>query len=136
MKASDAGKTIVDIRSRPWFPRSLAKNPPFDEVERSRDTGHMIGPNVLWKGITASVCDRLAIEWNALAPAYFPTEMTTAPRIGTVPPEHEAVIKQFTPMQRLGRVEEIDTAVLFLASPASSELTGSVVTVDGGRTAW
>jgi galactitol 2-dehydrogenase (L-tagatose-forming) len=73
---------------------------------------------------------------NALAPAYFPTEMTTDPRIGTVPPDHEAIIVQFTPMQRLGRVEEIDTAVLFLASPASSYVTGSIVTVDGGWTAW
>jgi len=95
------------------------------------------------KGALNNLTRHLAIEWarfgiyvNALAPAYFPTEMTTDPRIGTVPPEHEAIIKQFTPMQRLGRVEEIDTAVLFLASPASSYVTGSVVAVDGGWTAW
>jgi Enoyl-(Acyl carrier protein) reductase len=91
------------------------------------------------KGALNNLTRHLATEWarfgiyvNALAPAYFPTEMTVDPRIGTVPPDHEAIIVQFTPMQRLGRVEEIDTAVLFLASPASSYVTGSIVTVDGG----
>jgi gluconate 5-dehydrogenase len=95
------------------------------------------------KGALNNMTRHLAIEWarfgiyvNALAPAYFPTEMTTDPRIGTVPPEHEAIIKTFTPLQRLGRAEEIDTAVLFLASPASTYVTGAVVPVDGGWTAW
>ena len=61
---------------------------------------------------------------NALAPAYFPTEMTTDPRIGEVPPDHVEVMRKFTPMDRLGRLEEIETAVLFLASPKSSYVTG------------
>ena len=95
------------------------------------------------KGALNNLTRHLAIEWakhgiyvNALAPAYFPTEMTTDPRIGDVPSEHRAIMHQFTPMQRLGQLEEIDTAVLFLASPASSYVTGSVVMVDGGWTAW
>jgi NAD(P)-dependent dehydrogenase (short-subunit alcohol dehydrogenase family) len=45
-------------------------------------------------------------------------------------------MRKFTPMDRLGRLEEIETAVLFLASPKSSYVTGSIVTVDGGWTAW
>jgi len=95
------------------------------------------------KGALNNLTRHLAIEWakfgiyvNALAPAYFPTEMTTDPRTGDVPEEQRAIMHQFTPLQRLGRLEEIDTAVLFLASPASSYVTGSVVTVDGGWTAW
>jgi len=95
------------------------------------------------KGALNNLTRHLAIEWakyrifvNALAPSYFPTEMTTDPRTGDVPPDQHAVIQQFTPLQRLGRVEEIETAVLFLASPKSSYVTGSVVTVDGGWTAW
>ena len=95
------------------------------------------------KGALNNLTRHLAIEWakfgiyvNALAPSYFPTEMTTDPRTGDVPPDQRAIIQQFTPLQRLGRLEEIETAALFLASPASSYVTGSVVTVDGGWTAW
>jgi NAD(P)-dependent dehydrogenase (short-subunit alcohol dehydrogenase family) len=95
------------------------------------------------KGALNNLTRHLAIEWgkygiyvNALAPSYFPTEMTTDPRTGDVPEDQRAIIHQFTPLGRLGRVEEIETAVLFLASSASSYVTGSVVTIDGGWTAW
>ena len=95
------------------------------------------------KGALNNLTRHLAIEWaphgiavNALAPAYFPTEMTTDPRIGDVPPDHVEVMRKFTPLDRLGRLEEIETAVLFLASPKSSYVTGAIVAVDGGWTAW
>ncbi len=85
----------------------------------------------------------LAIEWarygilvNALAPSYFPTEMTIDPRYGDVAPEQQELMRRFTPMDRLGRLEEIETAVLFLASPRSSYMTGAVIPIDGGWTAW
>ena len=45
-------------------------------------------------------------------------------------------MERFTPMGRLGRPGELESAVLFLAAPASSYVTGSIVTVDGGWTAW
>ena len=73
---------------------------------------------------------------NAVAPSYFPTEMTIDPRTGTVPPDHQEVMKRFTPLERLGRPGELDTAVLFLAAPASTFVTGVVLPVDGGWTAW
>ena len=73
---------------------------------------------------------------NALAPSYFPTEMTIDPRIGDVAPEQQDLMRRFTPMDRLGRLEEIETAVLFLASPKSSYVTGAIIPVDGGWTAW
>jgi NAD(P)-dependent dehydrogenase (short-subunit alcohol dehydrogenase family) len=95
------------------------------------------------KGAVNNLTRHLAIEWgkfgilvNAIAPSYFPTEMTTDPRTGDVPEDQAKIIHQFTPLGRLGRVEEIDTAVLFLASPATTYVTGSIVTVDGGWTAW
>ena len=95
------------------------------------------------KGALNNLTRHLAIEWapygiavNALAPSYFPTEMTIDPRYGDVSPEQQDAMRRFTPMDRLGRLEEIETAVLFLASPKSSYVTGSVVAVDGGWTAW
>ena len=86
---------------------------------------------------------QLAIEWaqhgiqvNAIAPSYFPTEMTVDPRIGDVADDQKQVMEAFTPMRRLGREGELDTAVLFLAAPASSYVTGAIIPVDGGWTAW
>lgn len=86
---------------------------------------------------------QLAVEWadhgitvNALAPAYFPTEMTIDPRTGEVPADHQEVMRRFTPLARLGREGELETAVLFLAAPASTFVTGIVLPVDGGWTAW
>jgi gluconate 5-dehydrogenase len=95
------------------------------------------------KGGLVNLTRHLAVEWaqhgilvNALAPAYFPTEMTIDPRTGEVPPDHALRMKQFTPMERLGRPGELESAVLFLAAPASTYVTGSIVTVDGGWSAW
>jgi NAD(P)-dependent dehydrogenase (short-subunit alcohol dehydrogenase family) len=41
-----------------------------------------------------------------------------------------------TPMKRCGQPHEVASAVLFLASDASSLMTGSIVVVDGGYTIW
>lgn len=95
------------------------------------------------KGALNNLTRHLSVEWarygicvNALAPSYFPTEMTIDPSVGDVAPEQQAAMRRFTPMDRLGRLEEIETAVLFLASPKSSYVTGAVIAVDGGWTAW
>ena len=42
----------------------------------------------------------------------------------------------FTPMGRLGKPEEVRGAVIFLASPASSYVTGTVLSVNGGYQSW
>jgi NAD(P)-dependent dehydrogenase (short-subunit alcohol dehydrogenase family) len=87
-----------------------------------------------------NVTRQLAIEWakhgiavNAIAPAWFLTEMT---ELGFALPEHRAKAESLTPLGRLGEPRELRTALLFLASPASSYVTGSTVFVDGGWTAW
>jgi gluconate 5-dehydrogenase len=95
------------------------------------------------KAALSNLTRQLAVEWaphgirvNAVAPSYFPTEMTVDPRIGEVPPEQAERMRTFTPLGRLGRPGELETAILFLAAPASTYVTGAIVPVDGGWTAW
>ena len=82
----------------------------------------------------------LAVEWaqrgvrvNAVAPTYIETTMT---RRGMENTEWQRQWLEMTPMGRVGQPPEIASAVLFLASDASSLMTGSVVVVDGGYTCW
>ena len=79
-----------------------------------------------------------AIQWadrgitvNALAPGYFPSEQSF---VGGNPDAEE--IRYRTPMRRQGRPDELKTALLFLASPQSSFITGQTIVVDGGWSVW
>ena len=91
------------------------------------------------KGAVTNLTRELACQWarkgvrvNALAPGYFPSEMT-APVM-----DDEGVLAYLirnTPMGRLGEEHELDGALLFLASDASTFCTGHVLVVDGGWTA-
>lgn len=75
---------------------------------------------------------RRGVRVNALAPGFFPSEMTD--ELFSSDSGH-AWLEKMTPMGRGGRPEELDGALLYLASDASSYVTGSVLTVDGGWTA-
>jgi NAD(P)-dependent dehydrogenase (short-subunit alcohol dehydrogenase family) len=82
----------------------------------------------------------LAAEWgargvrvNAVAPTYTETPLT---RFGMENRAMAAVWLEMTPMGRVGQPEEIGSVVLFLASDASSLMTGSIVLADGGYTCW
>ena len=51
------------------------------------------------------------------------------------PEKYQAFVAKI-PMARWGELNELDGAVIFLASNASSYVTGTTLTVDGGWTAW
>lgn len=92
------------------------------------------------KGALANLTKQLAVEWaeyginvNAVAPGMVPTELNER---ALVMPGIRERTEIFTPMGRLGRPEEIRGAVIFLASAASSYMTGATIAVDGGYSAW
>lgn len=91
------------------------------------------------KGAVIQLTRELAAQWarkgvrvNAIAPGWFGTEMTAE-----MFADEKAMqwVKRKTPMGRPGHEHELDGAVLFLASDASTYVTGHTLCVDGGWTA-
>ena len=81
-------------------------------------------------GLTKSLAREVGtrgITVNAVAPGFIDTEMTRA-----LPEAARAAAVTATPMQRLGTAGEVAQAIVFLASPAASYITGHVLHVDGG----
>lgn len=91
------------------------------------------------KAAVVNLTRELAVRWaprgvrvNALAPGWFPSEMTTETLSNEV---GRQFVNERTPLGRPGRLDELDGALLFLASEASSYVTGHTLVVDGGWTA-
>jgi len=89
------------------------------------------------KGGVKLLTQTLAIDYgtqnirvNAVCPGYIDT-----PLLKDVPDDKKEALVALHPMGRLGRAEEVASAVLFLASDEASFITGSSLMVDGGYTA-
>ena len=97
-------------------------------------------PYCVAKAGVAQLTRGMAADWaphdvrvNAIAPGTMLTAQTAASR--KYPEIVERIIAN-TPMKRYGEEEEIKGLVVYLASPASSFMTGSLVVMDGGVTIW
>ena len=71
------------------------------------------------------------IQVNAIAPGWFPTHMSQV----VLEQNKEALLKRI-PLGRFGNEHDLKGAAVFLASDASDYVTGHVLVVDGGQTAW
>ena len=125
MLASGDGGTIVNVASI-WGIVGVGQIP---------EAGYAAS-----KGGLVNLTRELAAQWarqgvrvNCLAPGWFRSEMTEGLLFGEE--RAERWMRQRTPMGRGGEEGELDGALLFLASPASSFMTGQVLCVDGGWTA-
>lgn len=81
-------------------------------------------------GLTKALAREFAsrnITVNAVAPGYVPTGLTN-----DLPDELKESILKATPLGRMGKPEEIASAVVFLASDEAAFITGQVLAVDGG----
>jgi gluconate 5-dehydrogenase len=93
------------------------------------------------KAALAMFTKAVAADWaaygvtvNAIAPGTFLTDANR--RWFSQRPELKGDIEATVPMGRLGDPQEIAGLALYLASDASSYMTGSLVVIDGGRTLW
>lgn len=90
------------------------------------------------KGAVINMTRDLATSWaqhginvNAIAPGWFPTRMSRA----TLAQFQEQMLAGI-PLGRFGGPDDLKGVVVFLAAPAAAYMTGQIVVVDGGATAW
>ena len=121
MKEQDSGGSIVNVASIHGFVGSAPNNQP----------GYSAA-----KGGLVNLTRELALEWarfgirvNALAPGYVATELTDEMIAGD---SGRKWIERNTPLRRPAAVNELDGAMLLLASDAGSYITGETIAVDGG----
>ena len=96
-----------------------------------------VGYNASKGGVVAFTRD-LATKWarhgitvNAIAPGWFPSDMNKV----LLDAQADAYLEHI-PLRRFGGPDDLKGAVVFLASRASDYVTGQVVVVDGGQSAW
>jgi NAD(P)-dependent dehydrogenase (short-subunit alcohol dehydrogenase family) len=114
------GSSIVNIASVLGLVKSYSPQAAY-----SASKAGLIG---LTRDLSQQWSGRKGIRVNALAPGCFASELTANVPEGPL----NAFIQQTSTLGRLGAQVELDAAVIFLASPASSYITGITIAVDGG----
>lgn len=129
--AQAAGRVMIKQRSG-----SIIMN---SSIAGSVGIGLLV-PYASAKGGVNQLARTLAVEWaphnvrvNVFSPGYFQNVMQGAEAIHDEAKERH--IREWTPLGRRGRSEELIGPVVFLAAEASSYVTGNVLMVDGGWTA-
>jgi len=114
------GSAIVNIASVLGLVKSFSPQAAY-AASKAGLIGLTRDLNQQWSG-------RRGIRVNAVAPGYFRSEMTEA-----IPPgQLQNFIASTSTLGRMGEQHELDAAVVFLASPASSYIAGITLAVDGG----
>jgi NAD(P)-dependent dehydrogenase (short-subunit alcohol dehydrogenase family) len=119
------GGTIVNVGSMSGF----IVNRPQAQAQYNASKA---GVHHLTRSLSAEWASR-GVRVNAVAPTYIDTEMTAHVY------QNDEMYRYWvggTPMNRLGRPDEVASVILFLAGEASSLMTGSIVLVDGGYVCW
>jgi NAD(P)-dependent dehydrogenase (short-subunit alcohol dehydrogenase family) len=90
------------------------------------------------KGAVITLTKDLACKWavhniyvNAIAPGWFPTNMS-----GVIIERNKEMLRKRIPLGRFGGDHDLKGAAIFLASAASDFVTGHLLLVDGGQSAW
>jgi 2-deoxy-D-gluconate 3-dehydrogenase len=123
-------------------PALIAKGKDACVINVASVAGYIASPGLTYyasaKAALINFTKTVAREWaphgvrvNAIAPGWVETEMNETAR---QTPEWYETVRSMIPMGRWATAEEIASVALFLASPAASYMTGSVVVVDGGQT--